>query len=76
MPRPPRKRREVYEFICRYKEENDGNTPTYQEISKHFGWISLNNAWVHVEGLARDGFVSFDERRRIIVNGTYISPIT
>lgn len=75
MARQPIRRMEVYEYLCIYKEENDGNAPTYEEITMHFGWASLNNAWMHVGGLERDGLVRLDERRRIVlIGGEYTAP--
>jgi biotin operon repressor len=73
MARPAKVRRKVYTFILLYKQEHDGNPPCYEEIAREFGW-ALSTAWTHVQGLARDGLVTFDERERIMAHGEYIAP--
>lgn len=75
MARHPVTRRKVFDYLCRYKEENDGHPPTYEEISAEFGWQNPSTAWTHVQGLERDGLVKLDSRRRItLINGEYNAP--
>lgn len=73
MARPPKVRKLVYEFICIYKEENDGIPPTYEQISNHFGWCAPSNAWDHVMGLERDGKLTIDkgDRKYRIIDGEW-----
>lgn len=67
----------VYEFIKTYKEENDGNSPTYEAIAAHFGWASNTTAWWAVSRLKDKGLVHIDEQRRITLpGGDYIPPST
>lgn len=77
MARPPKIRKLVFDFICVYKEENDGIPPTYEQISTHFGWVSPSNAWDHVMGLERDGMVTIDkdDRKYRLIDGEYNSPM-
>lgn len=76
MARPPKIRNLVFDFICTYKEENDGIPPTYEQISAHFGWSSPSNAWDHVMGLERDGLVTVDrtDRKYRLIDGEYNAP--
>lgn len=78
MARKPIRRVQVLEFIEQYKEspENDGNSPTYQEITDHFGWSSATTAWWHVQRLEADGLLALDDLRRIILGGQYTLPET
>lgn len=76
MARHPKVRKLVYDFICTFKEENDGIPPTYEQISTHFGWSSPSNAWDHVMGLERDRLIVIDpiDRKYRIVGGEYNAP--
>ena len=78
MARKPEVRIKVHEFICTYKEENDGLPPTYQQIADHFGWAAPANAWDHVQGLERDGLVKIDktDRKYRVIDGEYYSPLS
>lgn len=65
----------VLDFIKTYKEEHDGNSPTYEMISEQFGWSSSNTAYWHVSRLERKGLVKVDDTRRITLpGGEYIPP--
>ena len=67
----------VYAFLLQFKEQHDGNSPTYQEISQHFGWSSATTAWVHVDKLTRTNppLVAIDTRKRItLLGGSYSVP--
>lgn len=75
MARTPKVRYKVLEFIRNFKTEIDGISPTYAEISAHFGWASETTAWWHVDRLDREGLVRLDEQRRITLpRGEYIPP--
>lgn len=75
MARTIKKAYEVFEFLKVYKADHDGNPPTYEEIQKHFGWVSIMNAWYHVERLERMGLLALDSARRItLIGGEYIPP--
>lgn len=63
----------VYKFLETYKEENDGNSPTYETIGENFGFTS-QNAWSHVERLARYGMLKVGADRSITLGGEYIPP--
>lgn len=74
MPRKSTVPDKVYNFIATWKEEHDGNSPTYDEISEHFGWGNPSTAWWAVDKLERMGKVRFDKNRKILLGGEYIPP--
>jgi repressor LexA len=47
---------EVYEFIKEFLV-NSHSTPTYMEISDHFGWASGNSSYGHVKALCKKGYL-------------------
>lgn len=47
---------EVYEFVIDHID-GEGYSPTFQEISDHFGWSSLTSAVQHLRAIERKGFV-------------------
>jgi len=74
--REVKQRKKVFEFICKFKADNDGLSPTYQEIADHFKWTSLNNAWTHVDKLVNeDRLVWLDDNRRMRIDGHYDPPV-
>lgn len=74
MARKPVVMYQVLEFIKFYKEENDGNSPTYEMIAAQFN-CTINNAWEHVRRLERYNMLRLDENRRITLpGGEYIPP--
>lgn len=75
MARKPLRRLQVFDFIIKYKQDNDGLSPTYQVIGDHFHFTP-QTAWDHVQGLERDGRVTIDpaDRRIRVVNGVYTPP--
>jgi len=75
MARHAKVRYAVFEFLKTFKEENDGISPTYAEIARHFGWSSETTAWWHVDRLDREHLVYLDTERRITLpGGEYIPP--
>lgn len=79
MPRRKKVPHKVYEFIKIWKQEHDGNSPTYAEIAAHFGWKSETTAWWAVDQFAKDNphKIRFGENRRIeLIDGEYIPPET
>lgn len=52
----------VFEYILQYRSEQ-GYSPTYGEIQKHFGWLSANASFEHVKALARHGYVKLGPRK-------------
>lgn len=75
MPRKSTVPDKVYDFIAAWKEEHDGNSPTYDEISQHFGWASPTTAWWAVDKLERSGRLKYDLNRKImLIGGEYIPP--
>lgn len=75
MPRKQKVPEKVYEFIQIWKQEHDGNSPTYAEISKYFGWKSETTAWWAVDKLEHQGRIRYAENRRVeLIGGEYIPP--
>lgn len=75
MARKPKVRYAVYQFIKSFKEEHDGISPTYAEISSFFGWASETTAWWHVDRLNDEKLLLIDPDRRItLIDGRYIPP--
>lgn len=75
MARARKKVYEVYEFLRIWKEEHDGNSPTYAEISTHFSWKSETTAFWAINLLKDEGLVILDDCRRITLpEGEYIPP--
>ncbi len=74
MARPPKRMWEVYSFISDYKEANDGNPPTREDVARHFGF-STAAANQHIHRLMRKKRVDFDDHGRVIlVGGKYFPP--
>ncbi len=45
----------VYEFICKYKDTHDGNSPTYREIARGVGVVSTSTVSHHINKLIEQG---------------------
>lgn len=60
---------EVYQFIIKYKTENDGNSPTRRDIVKALEMSSLSIAQWHVNKLAEMGLIDVDDAGKIYVHG-------
>ncbi len=73
MSRPPKKMWKVYAFISNYKEENDGNPPTREDIARHFEF-SPQAADQHIQRLHRKRRVEFDDHGRVILIGGQYTP--
>lgn len=63
----------VYSFIAEYKRLNDGNSPTYAQISAGCG-VSAKTAYIHCLKLFRWGRIAYTEDRRIVLIGGEYSP--
>lgn len=74
MPRPPVVALRVLDFIKDWKEEHDGNSPTYEQIADNFDCTTMT-AWDHVQRLERMNMIVLDEDRKItLIDGEYIAP--
>ena len=72
-------REKIYEYIIEYKKENDGNSPSYQEIAKELGGISTNTVRYQLNCLAAAGLIELPEKYDAhgirVVGGTWIKPV-
>lgn len=50
----PRRRDLIFDWICDYKREHNGNSPTLREIGEAFG-LTVDGARSHVNWLIIDG---------------------
>lgn len=65
---------EVLKFVCVYKQQHGGNSPTYTNIADAFH-MSISNAYTKVRLLERRGLVELDQNRNIMVVGAkYLPP--
>jgi SOS-response transcriptional repressor LexA len=48
---------EVYAWICDYKKEHDGNSPSLRQIRDHFGMASTNTVRYILKQLSEDGLL-------------------
>lgn len=65
---------EVLKYVCRYKQQHGGNSPTYTNIADAFH-MSISNAYAKVRLLERRGLVELDANRNIMVVGAkYLPP--
>lgn len=65
----------VLEFVRDYKsdDENDGNSPTYQDIADALG-VSTTTAYNTVSRLIRRGKLQINLRGKIKLGGKYLLP--
>jgi Mn-dependent DtxR family transcriptional regulator len=65
----------VLQFLRDYKadEENDGNSPTYQQIAEALE-ISQGTAYTLVLRMVKRGVVKVNRRGKITLGGKYIPP--
>lgn len=74
MARQPKVMWLVFEFISNYKQENDGNPPTREDVAKHFDF-SPQAADQHIHRLHRKKRVDFDAHGRVVlIGGEYRAP--
>ena len=72
-------RRKIYGFIVRYKEQHDGNSPTYREIMTGCQLKSVSTVGYYLADLEDRGLIVRSVRRggaRVIevVGGQWIAP--
>lgn len=64
----------ILEFITDYKRENDGNSPSYQEIATAIGSCAAN-VYRYVQSLERKQAVSVNKKGKLTLpGGKYIPP--
>lgn len=68
-----KKQKQTYDFVIKYKEEHDGNSPTYPEIAEAVGY-SVMGAKGAVERLVKEGLMSVKDRKRCIEGGEWVAP--
>lgn len=50
----------VYEFLVRYKKQNDGRAPTIREVAESLDNCSTSTVVYYYKGLHELGLISFD----------------
>lgn len=68
---------QIIEFVRDYKQdpENDGNSPTYQEIAQALGKKWRANIYRYVQSLERKGLINVNKRGKLrLIGGKYIPP--
>ena len=50
------RQQEVLDFVTNYFEEKN-YSPTYADISAHFGWTSNNASLEHLRAIAKKGYL-------------------
>lgn len=65
----------ILEYVADYKQtdENDGNSPTYQEIADALG-VATATAYNTVMRLVRHGKLRINNRGKIVLGGKYFPP--
>lgn len=63
---PDKNSEAVLEFIKKYKRENQGTSPTYDEIADHVG-VTKSTAKYHVERLQEMGRIEWRGTRNIFI---------
>lgn len=61
-------RNAILDCVISFKRANDGNSPTFGEISELTGY-SKSTVSHHLKMLSRFGYLRYDNRQRIIVQG-------
>ena len=54
------KQQRILDYICRFKLENDGNSPSMREIAGKFG-ITVKGAYDHLQVLKKKGKISLSK---------------
>ncbi len=54
---------EHLEFICEYKKEHDGNSPSYREIQEEFGISTISHVKYILVILEKHGAIRVDPRK-------------
>lgn len=60
MPTLTKKQKEIFEFLKKFIDEN-GISPTFEEIRKHFKLKALSGVYQHIEALASKGLIKKNE---------------
>lgn len=70
-------REKVFDYICDYKKENDGNSPTVREIKRGCGLSSESVVSYHLDILQCEGKIRrwpHTWRRVEVVGGKWVGP--
>ena len=67
------KRHAVLEFICRYKLEHAGNSPSYAEIAREFN-ITPDGARSHIYWLIIDNLIDIEDRMIVVKDSEWVPP--
>jgi len=63
----------VYTWIVNFKQENDGNSPSYREIAEGMGYKSTSPVYYQLQRLQDAGYVDLSDGR-ISLGGRWRPP--
>ena len=69
----PTKAMMVYAYIVQYKQEHDGNSPTYRQIAAGLGYSSVSVIQHYLNMLSKAGLVKM-ENNDLVVGGKWTPP--
>ncbi len=73
-----KRQKQILDFVREFVEEN-GYSPSFEEIARHFGYSSLATVHEHLENLRQKGFIrkSYNESRslELIPTGSRVSAV-
>ena len=62
---------DLFVFILHYKEDHDGNSPTYREMAKGIGVKSTNTVWVYIQDMIKAGVLDVKDKKLRVVEGKW-----
>lgn len=65
----------LYNYLIKFKQEHDGNSPTIREIMEGTGIPSTSSTSRHLRRLIHKNLITLDDHSRIyIINATWSKP--
>lgn len=68
-----KRRFEILQWIFRYAEAHNGNSPSTVEVGRAFG-LNQKTAWRHMITLEEEGYLNFRDNKWIVANARWIQP--
>lgn len=68
-------RQKVFDFICSFKELNDGNSPSLREIKDKTGITSTSVVTYYLDKLEIAGLIKRDGRIIKVVGASWVRPV-
>lgn len=65
---------EVFDFIVKYKQEHDGNSPFFSEIMEGCGFVTKSHVAHYLKRLVADGKIARVHRRIHVTGGAWLPP--